>query len=155
VRARNVVLLVDSNPARMSERAYLLETWGYRVWRGHTPNRALEMLAASVPGEVRCLIVELELLGKGKGREQQDGNELVLLAKRMIPGLPAMIVSERGLNRANAGDVFLQGACSPAELLERLRILCIRKRGPRKPAGSVQSCVGGKHDGHKRHNDAA
>jgi hypothetical protein len=38
-----------------------------------------------------------------------------------------------GYDRAGRADVFLpKGACSPAELLERVRVLVARKRGPRK-----------------------
>jgi hypothetical protein len=46
-----------------------------------------------------------------------------------------MIVSGTvtGYDRAGRADVFLpKGACSPAELLERVRVLVARKRGPRK-----------------------
>ncbi len=36
-------------------------------------------------------------------------------------------------DRACAADVFLpKGACSPSEMLERVRVLVARKRGPRK-----------------------
>jgi hypothetical protein len=36
-------------------------------------------------------------------------------------------------DRAAAADAFLpKGACSPAEMLDRIRILVARKRGPKK-----------------------
>jgi hypothetical protein len=53
----------------------------------------------------------------------------------MHPQLPALIVSGTvtAYDRAGRADVFLpKGACSPAELLERVRILVARKRGPKK-----------------------
>ena len=59
-----------------------------------------------------------------------DGNELVRRAKDMHPQLPALIVSGTvtAYDRAGRADVFLpKGACSPAELLERVRILVARK----------------------------
>jgi DNA-binding response OmpR family regulator len=64
-----------------------------------------------------------------------DGNELVRRAKELHPTLPAMIVSGTvtSFERASRADAFLpKGACSPIELLERIRILVTRKRGPRK-----------------------
>ena len=64
-----------------------------------------------------------------------DGNELVRRAKELHPGLPALIVSGTvtAYERAGRADVFLpKGACSPVELLERVRILVARKRGPKR-----------------------
>ena len=66
---------------------------------------------------------------------QMDGNELVRRAKQMHPGLPTLLVSGTVSNfdRAFAADAFLpKGACSPAEMLDRIRILVARKRGPKK-----------------------
>jgi two-component system response regulator CpxR len=71
-----------------------------------------------------------------------DGNELVRRAKQLHPTLPAMIVSGTvaAYDRAGRADVFLpKGACSPAELLERVRVLVARKRGPRKASVAVPS----------------
>jgi CheY-like chemotaxis protein len=66
---------------------------------------------------------------------QMDGNELVRRAKELHPGLPAMIVSGtvNAFDRALHADVFLpKGASSPAEMIERIRVLVARKRGPKK-----------------------
>ena len=60
---------------------------------------------------------------------------LLDLRQQLQPALPAMIVSGSvsAYDRAVRADVFLpKGACSPAELLERVRILVARKRGPKK-----------------------
>jgi len=41
-------------------------------------------------------------------------------------------------DRATSADAFLpKGACTPAELLDRIRILVARKRGPKKQSASV------------------
>jgi two-component system response regulator CpxR len=66
---------------------------------------------------------------------QMDGNELVRRAKQHHPSLPAMIVSGtvNAFDRACSADVFLpKGACSAAEMIERIRVLVARKRGPKK-----------------------
>ncbi len=71
-----------------------------------------------------------------------DGNELVRRAKQMHPFLPALLVSGTvsSFERAAAADAFLpKGACTPVELLDRIRILVARKRGPKKQPQSVAS----------------
>ena len=93
----------------------------------------------SVPFPVSLDLVLCDLL-----MPQMDGNELVRRAKQLHPGLPAMIVSGtvNAFDRALHADVFLpKGACSPAEMIERIRVLVARKRGPKKviPAASTQS----------------
>lgn len=93
-----------------------------------TPQEALEAIANSVSGAFDLLLCDLLMPG-------MDGNELVRRAKELQPSLPAMIVSGTvsSYDRAGRADVFLpKGASSPAELLERVRVLVARKRGPKK-----------------------
>lgn len=69
--------------------------------------------------------------------------------EQLHPGLPAMIVSGtvNAADRAVQADVFLpKGACSPAEMIERIRVLVARKRGPKKaivcePSGEYARAV--------------
>ena len=71
---------------------------------------------------------------------QMDGNELIRKAKQVHPGLPTLLVSGTvtSFDRAAAADAFLpKGACTPAEVLDRIRILVARKRGPKKQVQSV------------------
>jgi CheY-like chemotaxis protein len=92
------------------------------------PQDALDTISTSLPGSLDLLLCDLIM-------PQMDGNELVRRAKQLHPCLPAMIVSGTvtAFDRAGRADVFLpKGACSPAEMLERIRILVARKRGPRK-----------------------
>jgi two-component system response regulator CpxR len=128
MRPKKTILCVDDNEQILSVRTFLLQTRGYRVIALPTPHEALEAIANSLPGSLDLLLCDLIM-------PQMDGNELVRRAKELHPALPAMIVSGTvtGYDRAGRADVFLpKGACSPAELLERVRILVARKRGPRK-----------------------
>ena len=55
----------------------------------------------------------------------------------MHTGLPTMIVSGtvHAAERATAADVFLpKGASSAAEMVERVRVLVSRRRGPKRMA---------------------
>jgi CheY-like chemotaxis protein len=128
MRPKKVILCVDDNETILSVRTFLLETRGYRVLSAHTSAQALEILERTIPGTLDLLIADLLLPG-------MDGNELVRRAKQMHPMLPTLIVSGTVANydRALAADAFLpKGAGSPAELLERIRVLVARKRGPKK-----------------------
>jgi two-component system, OmpR family, response regulator CpxR len=128
MRPKKVILCVDDNETALSVRTFLLETRGYRVLAASTSQQALEILERHVPGTLDLLIADLLLPG-------MDGNELVRRAKQMHPTLPALIVSGTvaSFDRALAADAFLpKGAATAAELLERIRLLVARKRGPKK-----------------------
>jgi two-component system response regulator CpxR len=137
MRPKKTILCVDDNEQILSVRTFLLETRGYRVLAALTAQRALELLEQSLPGSVDLILCDLLM-------PQMDGNELVRRAKQLHPGLPAMIVSGtvNAIDRASCADVFLpKGACSAAEMIERIRVLVARKRGPKKSisASSHQS----------------
>ena len=141
MRPKKTILCVDDNEQVLSVRTFLLETRGYRVIAVPTPQEALDTIANAVPGSLDLLLCDLVM-------PRMDGNELVRRAKELHPTLPAMIVSGTvtAYDRAGRADVFLpKGACSPVELLERIRILVARKRGPKKaiyPAAPPASSQG-------------
>jgi len=118
MRPRKTILCVEDNEQVLSVRKFLLETRGYRV------------LAMS---SVDLLMADLIM-------PSMDGNELIRKAKQVHPGLPTLLVSGTvtSFDRAAAADAFLpKGACTPAEVLDRIRILVARKRGPKKQVQSV------------------
>jgi two-component system response regulator CpxR len=128
MRPKKTILCVDDNEQVLSVRTFLLETRGYRIVTATTAQEALEVLERSLPGSLDLILCDLLM-------PQMDGNELVRRAKQLHPGLPAMIVSGtvNAFDRALHADVFLpKGACSPAEMIERIRVLVARKRGPKK-----------------------
>jgi hypothetical protein len=58
--------------------------------------------------------------------------------KELAPEVPAILISGsvKAFDRANRADAFLpKGACSPVEMLERIRQMVARKRGPKKGHG--------------------
>jgi two-component system response regulator CpxR len=137
MRPKKTILCVDDNEQVLSVRCFLLETRGYRVIAAQTAQEALEVLERSAPGSLDLVLCDLLM-------PQMDGNELVRRAKQLHPGLPAMIVSGtvNTFDRALHADVFLpKGASSPAEMIERIRVLVARKRGPKKaiPVPSAQA----------------
>jgi CheY-like chemotaxis protein len=137
LRPKKTILCVDDNEQVLSVRTFLLETRGYRVIPSLSPAHALEVIEQSAPGSLDLLLCDLVM-------PQMDGNELVRRAKHMQPSLPAMIVSGtvNSFDRACAADAFLpKGASSPAEIIERIRVLVARKRGPRKVYSTPQAPV--------------
>ena len=128
MRPKKTILCVDDNEQILSVRSFTLETRGYRVLALSSPHEALAIISNSLPGSIDLLLCDLLM-------PQMDGNELVRRAKQMHPTLPALIVSGTvaAYDRALAADAFLpKGAGTAAELLERVRVLVARKRGPKK-----------------------
>jgi two-component system response regulator CpxR len=109
----------------LSVRKFMLETRGYRVISATTAAAALEILES---GGIDLVLSDLLM-------PQMDGNEMVRRMKLLSPDVPMMIVSGtvKAFERADAADAFLpKGAGAPLELLERIRMLLARKRGPKK-----------------------
>ncbi len=133
MRPRKIILCVDDNEQTLSIRKFLLETRGYRVLAATSAHEALERLEGFAPGEIALLLCDLMM-------PQMDGAELIRRAREMQPGLPTLMVSGTvaGFERGSGADVFLpKGACSPVELLERVRVLVARKRGPKKTVAAA------------------
>lgn len=128
MRPRKTIVCVEDNEQVLSVRKFLLETRGYRVLAMNSGTEALDYLRGVIPGSVDLLLADLIM-------PQMDGNELVRRAKQIHPGLPTLLISGTVSNfdRASAADAFLpKGACTAAEMLDRIRILVTRKRGPKK-----------------------
>jgi two-component system, OmpR family, response regulator CpxR len=128
MRPRKLILCVEDNEQVLSVRKFLLETRGYRVLACATAAEALEYLQNAPAGSVDLLMSDLLM-------PQMDGNELVRRMKEITPEVPMMLVSGtvKAFDRANHADAFLpKGACNPLEMLERIRVMIARKRGPKK-----------------------
>ncbi|HSU19594.1 MAG TPA: response regulator [Acidobacteriaceae bacterium] len=138
MRPRKTIVCVEDNEQVLSVRKFLLETRGYRVLAMASGAEALEYLRGAMPGSVDLLLADLIM-------PQMDGNELVRRAKQVHPSMPTLLVSGTVSNfdRAAAADAFLpKGACTPAEMLDRIRIMVTRKRGPKKqPAVPAELAV--------------
>ena len=145
MRPRKVILSVDDNEQVLSIRKFMLETRGYRVVCANNAATALELFEE---GGIDLVMSDLLM-------PQMDGNEMVRRMKRIAPEVPMMIVSGtvKAFERADAADAFVpKGAGTPLELLERIRMLLARKRGPRKAAapGSGQPDAGGQPEKHSQ-----
>lgn len=125
MRPRKVILCVDNNEQALSVRKFLLETRGYRVISALSSEEALDLFRR---GGIDLVLSDLLM-------PQMDGNELVRRMKEVTPEVPMILVSGtvKAFDRASHADAFLpKGACTPLELLEKIRIMSARKRGPKK-----------------------
>lgn len=139
MRPRKTIVCVEDNEQVLSIRKFLLETRGYRVLAMASGAEALDYLRTAMPGSVDLLLADLIL-------PQMDGNELARRAKQLHPALPTLLVSGTVSNfdRAAAADAFLpKGACTAAEMLDRIRILVARKRGPKKQVATASPDIAG------------
>ena len=125
MKPKRTILCVDDNEQSLSIRKVLLETRGYRVV---TCTNAEEALRIFHEGGIDLVLSDLVMPGL-------DGAELIARIKRLSPGTPAILFSGtvKGYERDTVADVFLpKGMYSPAELLERIRVLLVKKRGPKR-----------------------
>jgi two-component system response regulator CpxR len=137
MRPKKTILCVDDNEQALSVRKFLLETRGYKVVTATSGAEALAVLRKASQGSVDLLLTDL-------GMPVLDGNDLILQAKLLHPALPALLLTgtARHFDRATRADVYLsKGADSPLELLERVRVLVMRKRGPKKAVAAAAPSI--------------
>ncbi len=123
MKPKRTILCVDDNEQSLSIRKVLLETRGYRVISCHNGEDALTRFKK---GDIDLVLTDLIMPGL-------DGAKLIEEIKALSPRTPAILLSGkvRIYERDTQADVFLpKGMHVPAELLERIRLLLVRKRGP-------------------------
>jgi two-component system response regulator CpxR len=129
MKPKRTILCVDDNEQSLSIRKVLLETRGYRVI---TCTRGDDALETFKRGGVDLVLTDLVMPG-------YDGSKLIGEIKAVSPQTPAILLSGkvRMYDHNTQADVFLpKGMYAPAELLERIRLLLIRKRGPKRASDS-------------------
>jgi two-component system response regulator CpxR len=126
MKPKKTILCVDDNEQYLSIRKIVLETRGYRVVACTSGTQALEAFHC---GGVDLVLTDLVMTGG------IDGSQLIEQIKTLSPHTPAVLISGRVkiYERDSLADVFLpKGMYEPAELLERIRLLLVRKRGPKR-----------------------
>jgi two-component system response regulator CpxR len=130
MKPKRTILCVDDNEQSLSIRKILLETRGYRVATSKNMEEAMERFRM---GDVDLVLTRLSMPGV-------DGSKLIDAVKELSPQTPAILLADkaRTYDHGSRADVFLaKGMYAPADLLERVRLLLVRKRGPKKAAARV------------------
>ena len=132
MKPKRTILCVDDNEQSLSIRKVMLETRGYRVVACTSGEAALERFKQ---GGVDLVLTDLIMPGV-------DGGRLIEEIKTLSPQTPTILVSGKVkmFDRDTRADAFLpKGMCVPSELLERVRILLVRKRGPKRAHSQPRS----------------
>ena len=131
MRPKKVILCVDADEQALSCRVFLLQTWGFEVKRAMGFEGAMEILRACEPNVIDVLIVESPMV---------MGEEFMPAVQKMHPLMRTIITSRASADYdpASRADAYMpKDACSPADLVQRVRILSQRKRGPHKATQSA------------------
>ena len=131
MKPKRTILCVDDNEQSLSIRKVLLETRGYRVLAFSNAKQALDRFAE---GGVDLVLTDLVMPGV-------DGAKLIQGIKNISPETPAILLSGtvKIYEQESSADLFLaKGMYLPVDLLERVRQLLVRKRGPKRAHARVQ-----------------
>jgi two-component system, OmpR family, response regulator CpxR len=125
MKPKRTILCVDENEQSLSQRKIVLETRGYRV--AAFP-RGEDAWLRFLEGGIDLVIADMAMPGI-------DGPQLIAKIKEASPATPAILIANkvRTFDHDSQADVFLtKGMYTPADLLERVRLLVTRKRGPKR-----------------------
>ena len=134
MKPKRTILCVDDNEQSLSHRKIVLETRGYRVV---SFTRGQDAFDRFLQGGVDLVIADMAMPGL-------DGPQLIAKIKDESPQTPAILISSkvRLYDHDSRADIFLtKGMYSPADLLERVRQLLVRKRGPKRLHQKTQSSI--------------
>ena len=126
---KKTILCVDDEQS-LSIQKLTLETRGYRVV---TCNTAVEAISRFNHGGVDLVLSNVEL-------PDASATELAKCIKALAPETPVVLVSAKNWAFHTDAPVDLmlrKGTYAPAELLERIRLLLVKRRGPRRAASSA------------------
>lgn len=132
MKPKRTILCVDDNEQSLSIRKVMLETRGYRVLAFSDAQQAFNRFTQ---GGVDLVLTDLVMPGV-------DGSRLVQSVKDLSPQTPAILLSGKVkiYEQETGADVFLaKGMYAPADLLERIRLLLVRKRGPKRAIARSQT----------------
>lgn len=125
MRPKKIILCVDDNEQDLSVLSFMLSTNGYRVLAATGAPQAIELFAAN----------PVDLVLADSSIAQSDSLQLIARLKQSASHIPMVLLAEpqKLAGQIHAADaVFAKKSISTHELLERIKIMSARKRGPRK-----------------------
>jgi DNA-binding response OmpR family regulator len=108
----------------------MLSTNGYRVLATTSGEEALSLFAEN----------PIDLVLADHQMPQMNGSQMVERMKQIASHVPMILLGDpmRMAGEMHAADALLaKKNCTPQELLERIKVMSARKRGPRK--GSIRT----------------
>lgn len=125
MRPKKIILCVDSNEQELSVLSFMLSTNGYKVLAATSAHDAEDLFGDN----------QVDLVLADSNLPQSSGDQLVRKLKQMASHVPMILLGDPAKmnGQLHAADALLaKKACSPMELLERVKMMSARKRGPRK-----------------------
>ena len=130
MRPKKIILCIDDNEQELSVLKFMLSTNGYRVLAANSGQEAIAMFADA----------QVDLVLSDYAMPQMNGKQVAERLKRMAPHVPMILLGDP---QAMGGEIHAADAvlakknCSPQELLERIKVMSARKRGPSKGAQRI------------------
>jgi two-component system, OmpR family, response regulator CpxR len=126
MRPKKVILCVDDNEQELSILKFLLTTHGYKVVSAFTGQEAITVFSG----------LQVDLVLASYGMPHMNGGQLVERLKRIASHVPMILLGDpQAASQIHVADAMVaKKNCSPLELLERIKVMSARKRGPRKGA---------------------
>jgi CheY-like chemotaxis protein len=125
MRPKKIILCVDDNEQELSVLKFMLATNGYRVLSATSGQDAIGVFTETA----------VDLVLADYAMPQMDGCQLVERLKQIGPHVPMILLGDpqRMGGEIHAADALLaKKNCTPQDLLERIKVMSARKRGPRK-----------------------
>ena len=125
MRPKKIILCVDDNEQELSVTSFMLSTNGYRVISATNGQDAIAVFNN----------VAVDLVLADFSMPQMNGAQLVARLKRIASHVPMILMGDP---QAMGGDMHAADAfvarknCTTLELLEKIKVMSARKRGPRK-----------------------
>jgi len=135
MKPKRTILCVDDDERSLSIQKVMLETRGYRVLTCSDPDRAIEFMKC---GGIDLVLTDLMM-------PKMSGAKLIDRLKAISPCTPALLFSGSvsACTEEHLADCWLsKGEFAPMELLERIRLLLVRKRGPKRSVTPRQPASG-------------
>jgi len=129
MRPKKVILCADDNEQELSVLKFMLTTNGYRVLAAANGQEAIAIFATAP--QIDLVLADISR----RGDQQMGGGQLVQRLKRMRSQVPIILLGDvpaAGGEIHAADAVLARKNCSMQELLERIKVMSARKRGPRK-----------------------
>jgi len=130
MRPKKIILCVDDNEQELSVTSFMLSTNGYRVLSATTAAQAIELFSE----------YSVDLVLADHSLPQISGAQLVDRLKQIHGHVPMILLGDpqRMAGEMHIADALLaKKTLTAQDLLERIKVMSARKRGPRK--GSVRT----------------
>jgi CheY-like chemotaxis protein len=130
MRPKKIILCVDDNEQDLSVLKFMLATNGYRVVSASNGQEAIGIFSDTA----------VDLVLADFAMPQMSGDQLVNRLKQIASHIPMILLGDpqKMGDRLHGADALLaKKNCSPQELLERIKVMSARKRGPRKGSTRV------------------